>query len=374
MSSRACLAGALACLLLAPASRAGWFDRFGPKRESPPPPARTNAPPAATVLPPSPERALYDEVVRALVQRYADPSLVSQPRLAQASLEGLLASLGPSARLLDKTNAAPPQAELPPVGSIAVLDPWLGHLRLARVVPNSGRLLRAEVERQRKDEHIQGFILDLRFASGTAWAEVPALAAAFVPGSRVVMSIARGSATESFETPPGDTPPPIPLVVLVNHATSEAAEALAAVLQDQRRAVILGNAPTAGNAFETADVPLANGQVLRLATGKFILPGSGPFFLRGVKPDVTVALDPKIEQSLFAEPFRAPEPHGDPRYYSEAILTGRETAPPIRDPKAPKPKNEPASNRDLVLLQAMDLLKSLRALNLDPPTSPSATP
>ncbi|MFZ4694853.1 MAG: S41 family peptidase [Verrucomicrobiia bacterium] len=373
MSSRACLAGALACLLLAPATHAGWFERFQARRD-PPPPTPTNAVPPVAVVPVSPERVLYDEIVAALVQHYADPTLISSPRLAQTALRGLLASLDPSVRLLDKTNASPPRADSSPLGAITVLDPWIGHARLARVVPDSGRLLRAEVERQRKDEHIQGFILDLRFASGTAWAEVPALAAAFVPGGRVVMSVARGSATEPFETPSGNAPTLIPLVVLVNHATSGAAEALAAVLQDQRRAVVLGNASTAGDAFETVDVPLANGQILRFATGKFILPGSGPFFLRGVKPDVAVALDPKLEQSLFAEPFRAPDPPRDPRYYSEAILTGRDLAPPIRDPKTPKPKNAPASNRDLVLLQAMDLLKSLNALNLDPPASPTGTP
>jgi C-terminal processing protease CtpA/Prc len=372
MSPRPCLALVALGLALAPVARAGWFDRFSAKPPPAPPPARTNAPPAAAPLPPTPEGALYDEVVRALAQRYADPALVSRSRLSQAALQGLLASLGPSARLLDKTNAAPARAEPALLTSVAVLDPFLGHARLGRVGPDAGRQLRAEVERLRKDEHVQGFILDLRFASGSAWGELPSLAAAFVPGGRVVLSVTRGGTPEALEVPQGPPPSDLPLVVLVNRATAGAAEALAAILQDQRRAVVLGNSPTAGDAFETADVPLANGQVLRLATGKFVLPRSGPLFLRGIKPDVLVALDPKVEESVFAQPFRAPEPQAEPRYYSEAILTGREVAPAIRDPKAPKPREEPATNRDLVLLHAMDLLRSVHCLNLDSPPRPPA--
>lgn len=370
MSLHACLTVALACLTLAGPARAGWFDRFFSKREPPP---RGDAAPSAPSFAPSPESALYEEVVRALSQRYADPALVAPPRLAQDALQGLLASLGPSARLLNKTNAVPPRAGSPALGDVAALTPFLGYARLKQVAPGASRLLRTEVERLRKNEHIQGFILDLRFASGTAWEEVPALAAVFVPGGRLLLRVSRGAASESIETPRDDAPVEIPLVALVNRATSGAAELLAATLQDQRRAVLLGNAASAGDAFETADIPLADGRILRLATGKFVLPHSGPFFLRGAQPDVVVSLDPKVEREVFAQPFREPEPRVEPRYASEAILTGREIAPPIRDSKTAQPEKEPATNRDLVLLQAMDLLRSVHALNLSSPAAPTAS-
>lgn len=371
MPLRAFLAVALAGLTLADPARAGWFDRFLPKREPPPAPNHRAAPPAPTFAPSS-EAALYEEVVRVLTQRYADPALVAPANLAHDALQGLLAALGPSACLLDKTNAAPPRVESPVLGEVAVLTPFLGYARLKRVAPGAGRLLRAEMERLSRNEHIQGFILDLRFASGTAWEEVPALAAVFVPGGRVILRVARGATSEPMETSRDEAPVDIPLVALVNRATSGAAELLAATLQDQRRAILLGNAASAGNAFETAEVPLADGRILRLATGKFILPNAGPFFLRGAQPDVVVPLDPTVEQEVFAQPFREPEPYVEPRYSSEAILTGREVAPPIRDPKTAKPAKEPPTNRDRVLLQAMDLLRSVHALNLGasaPPTS-----
>ena len=370
MAFRARFVLAAACLILAASARAGWFDRFRAPKTSPPP--KSNAVPASAALPSAPETALYDEVVDALTQRYADPSLVSRSRVAQDALQGLLASLGPSARLLDKTNAVPVRATSASLGATAVLDPFLGYVRLACVAPGAGRLLRAEIERQLKDEHIQGFLLDLRFASGAAWAELPDLAGVFLPGGRVAVRVARGAVTETIETPRSGAPVDVPLVVLVNRATSGVAELLAAVLQDQHRAVVFGSAPSAGDAFETSDVSLANGKILRLASGKFILPEAGPFFLRGVKPDVTIAFDAKIEQDIFAQPFRAPEIPAEPRYYSEAILTGREVAPPVRDPKAAKPKDEPAIQCDLVLLQAMDLLTSIHALHLAPPPPPAA--
>ena len=157
----------------------------------------------------------------------------------------------------------------------------------------------------------------------------------------------------------------IPLVILVNHETKEAAEVLAAVLQDQKRAVIIGNSPTAGQAFETSDVKLSNGQILRLATGKISLTRSGNFFLKGVPLDIMIPFDPKLEKEIYFKPFQPPEIRSEARMYSEAILTGRENPPPIpTKDKNKKEAVEPASNGDSVLLRAMDLLKSIQALGL----------
>ena len=69
MPSRACLAAALACALIAPPARAGWSEWFGAKRAPPPSPSPTNAPSATAALPTTPEGALYEEVLRALSQR-----------------------------------------------------------------------------------------------------------------------------------------------------------------------------------------------------------------------------------------------------------------------------------------------------------------
>ncbi len=79
----------------------------------------------------------------------------------------------------------------------------------------------------------------------------------------------------------------VPLAVWTNFGTQGAAEIVAAVLQDQKRAKIVGN-PTPGLAAKVETVPLKDGSTLLLTTGVFTLSSGKKVWGQGVKPEAGV--------------------------------------------------------------------------------------
>ncbi len=309
-------------------------------------------------------KQFYQDIIRALSERYADPAVLKTRKIDQAAVQGMLESLAGSARILtpDMVVAKPASSKRPAINSMSTINPFIGYLRLERIEKDTATQLETEVQKLLKEQHVMGIILDLRFASGSNYAQVPDLASVFLAQPKPLFTIQRGSTSQNFTSTPPTSPTDTPMVVLVNHDTREAAETLAAVLQDQGRALVIGNSMTAGQAFETSDIKLSNGQILRLATGKISLAKGGSFFLKGTQPNVSVTFDSKAEKEIFELPFEPPDQHDTIRFYSEAILTGRNTAPKYTKEKKDPP--DPSSNRDLVLLRAIDLIKTIYALDL----------
>ncbi len=75
----------------------------------------------------------------------------------------------------------------------------------------------------------------------------------------------------------------LPTVVLVDHGTEGAAEIVAAALQDNRRARIIGH-PTLGRGWITTPFTLKDGARVNLTTATILRPSGQP--LTGVVPDV----------------------------------------------------------------------------------------
>jgi hypothetical protein len=187
-------------------------------------------------------------------------------------------------------------------------------------------------------------VVDLRFASGDAYANV---------GESVDLLV----------------PKKTPLIVLVNAGTRGAAEVLAAELR-AGGALLLGN-PTAGLAMTTEDFPLANGQHLRLATTPVKLNGAE---MAQLQPDIPVKLALEDERALMDNPYGPAGPAGADTnnltplldHTTEADLVRQkrkesdEFAPAKANPEPPA-QTDPARPvlRDPVLARAVDLAKGL---------------
>jgi hypothetical protein len=321
-------------------------------------------PPPAALPPPLP-KSLQDEIVQVLQSKYVDSSALSIKELNQAAAQGILSSLNHSVQLVDTPLAVSGTSDTPSLNSVSVLDSSIGYLRINRIEKKTVSELKESIQDLQSKKKIESLILDLRYTKGTDFSSVANIASLFLPEESQkapLFVIQRGKSSQKY-TATSESLTNVPLVVLINEGTKEAAEVLAAVLQDQRRGMVIGNSPTAGLAFETSDVTLSNGQILRLATGKVNLAHQGSVFLTGTKPDVLISFDKKLEKEIYEKPFQAPLFRPEVRYYSEAILTGRELAPPISKDKN-KTNSEPHTNQDLVLIRAIDLLKTINALGL----------
>ncbi len=142
-----------------------------------------------------------------------------------------------------------------------------------------------------RDEPIEGLILDLRASNQGAPAVVIGTLQAFVEGEVGEFHSRLGN--EPIDIEPNDLAERyagIPLVVLVDEETEADAEQLAAILQDQGRATIVGT-QTSGKTHGTTSIDFADGSLLQIVSFGFQLPGGETLEGVGVTPDVAVEAD-----------------------------------------------------------------------------------
>jgi hypothetical protein len=352
---------------------------------------------------------IEDELLDLLSKNFVGKELISREQLHQAAVLGVLKHLGHAAEIEPAplpaqasstgdamkepsgTNASPtiiskevsPKSSDPAtlktepnvVGRAAdFIQDQVLFLRLGHSL-DRGSLdwMRKKVEE--KGAAVSGIVVDLRYTEGRDLEHAAEAADYFIAEARPLLTLVTLNGEEIIESKPSSlVTSSIPLTLLVNSSTSGSAEVLASVLQQTGRAIIVGNAPTAGRNYETTAYTLGDGRILKLATARVKLPGreEHEFFQTPTKPDVITSLSPDLERKIWRAPFQPPEVVKTVRYYSEAILTGKEQAPPLSDRKK-KTGNEKASlsNQDVTLLTALDILKSIRVLEVAPsPVSP----
>lgn len=344
--------------------------------KTPPAVVHTNPAPAvppqeiksAAAVAVSPKTQL-DRLTKILNENYADAELLKAKDIQHAAIQGIIDSLEGSVKLVttnETTIAGLDSAAISSVTNIASVDDSTGYVKLNSINPESITALGSAIGKLVEKDHITDLIVDLRYSSSTNFTDVAEISSLFLKKEEPLYKISRNGKIEEFKATPKGTPYQMPMVLLVNHDTKGAFELFASVLQDKGRAVIVGNSETARQIYQTADIMFDQGNTLQVATAKVILASGKDLFLKPVVPDVTTHLAPKVERDIFSKPFQKPHVEQQIRFFSEAILTGKETAPPVSKGKKKNNNSGPASNRDLTLLTAIDVLRSVRALGLNP--------
>jgi hypothetical protein len=146
---------------------------------------------------------------------------------------------------------------------------------------------------------LKGVVLDLRFASGTDYAAAAQAADCFIGTEMPLLTWGETTVKSSAKLDPIS----LPVVVLINHNTVGAAEALAAILRHTSVGLLIGST-TAGQATLFKEFTLSNGQHLRIATGAIRLGGDKPLPPQGLTPDIQVAVPPADERAFFADAYK----------------------------------------------------------------------
>lgn len=135
-----------------------------------------------------------------------------------------------------------------------------------------------------------GVVLDLRNDARGTLAGALAVSRMFLEAGQAVGVIRHHAPARSEELQVAEPGPyrGMPLVVLVNEGTAGVAETVAGALQDWGRAVVVGARTFGLGASETL-IPLSDGSVIRLATGRAFTPRGRPIDGAGIAPDVAVA-------------------------------------------------------------------------------------
>jgi Peptidase family S41 len=322
------------------------------------------------------------QVIDLLKSHYVDHDKLDQKLLNDATVGGLLRTLGHGAQILTadeaKSNAAlVVEAAIntnEPLARAEVIDPDIGYIRVGDVTENTVSAIDAELKAF-ADSKVEGYVLDLRFADGTNYAAAAEIASRFVGPSQelFIVKSAEGipQTFRAVETPHGIALDlgEAPLIVLVNNRTRGSAETLAAVLRAQDRVILVGN-KTVGSAVAWEDIKLDAGRVLRVATAKVELPKGPEIFPDGLTPDIPVKIDTKEEQDTVLHAATNMTLTVSLRPREHKIMSEAELVKAFRGEAVStngvtgsgEDEGEIQKVHDVVLQRAVDILKGIRVL------------
>ncbi|MBV8972580.1 MAG: S41 family peptidase [Sphingomonadaceae bacterium] len=179
----------------------------------------------------------------------------------------------------------------------------VGVIRIASFSKQTGPMTRvaiAGIEKQLGPK-LAGFVLDLRSNPGGLLDQSIEVSDAFLDHGEVVSQRGRTkNDIERYYAKGGDLTGGKPLVVLIDEGSASAAEIVAGALQDQRRAVVVGQRSFGKGSVQTL-IPLSADTALRLTTARYYTPSGRSVQENGIEPDIVV---PQLTDPLAADASR----------------------------------------------------------------------
>ncbi len=169
-----------------------------------------------------------------------------------------------------------------------LIENEIGYLRLRAFNENSDDQLKKEISKLQKNKNLSGYIFDLRNNPGGLLSQAVTISDFFLNDGEIVSTKGRRSReNRKFFANKGDKINGKPLIVLINNGSASASEIVAGALQDQKRAILLGER-TFGKGSVQSIMPLKNRGAIRLTISKYYLPSGKSISEIGVSPDIIV--------------------------------------------------------------------------------------
>jgi carboxyl-terminal processing protease len=190
-------------------------------------------------------------------------------------------SLNPVSANLDKQSGIP-----------------IGYIRLNQFSANAATEISRAVDKLEK-QGADGYILDLRNNPGGLLQAGIEIARLWLDRGTIVYTVNREGAMGSFDSATSALTQD-PLVVLVNQGTASASEILAGALQDNDRAILVGE-KTFGKGLIQSLFELPDGAGLAITVAKYETPAHKDINKLGIVPDEVVSQDPITYAQLGTE-------------------------------------------------------------------------
>jgi len=138
---------------------------------------------------------------------------------------------------------------------------------------------------------LSGLVLDLRKNPGGSLDEAVALSDLFLTDGQIVSQRGRNPRDsvyyEAESVYRGDAAEGLPMIVLIDAGSASASEIVAGALQDQRRALIMGERSFGKGSVQTL-LPLTRDSALKLTTARYYTPSGRSVQEGGIEPDIAV--------------------------------------------------------------------------------------
>ena len=165
-----------------------------------------------------------------------------------------------------------------------------GHLRLGAFAAGAATALRKEI-RGLERGGAAGLVLDLRENPGGLLHQAVAVSSLFLDRGVVVSLVGAHNPREVYRAA-GGVATRLPLVVLVDRYSASSSEIVAAALNDNQRATLVGER-TFGKALVQSLDPLDNGAALEITIARYTTPAGRNISGVGVVPTVHAVDDPR---------------------------------------------------------------------------------
>jgi carboxyl-terminal processing protease len=169
------------------------------------------------------------------------------------------------------------------------LEEGYGYIRITSFQAKTGENVVDAINELKKDRDLKGLVLDLRNNPGGVLNAAVSVSDAFLESGLVVYTDGRiEDAKMKFNATPGDILKGAPIVVLINAGSASASEIVAGALQDQKRAIIMGE-KTFGKGSVQTILPTSNGGAVKLTTARYYTPSGRSIQAEGIVPDVAIS-------------------------------------------------------------------------------------
>jgi len=169
-----------------------------------------------------------------------------------------------------------------------ILENNIGYIRLTSFNENSSNQIKKQVEKLKKNESINAFILDLRNNPGGLLSQAITISDFFLDNGEIVSTKSRKkSENRKWFAKKGDITNGKTLLVMINYGSASASEIVAGALKDHKRAIILGE-NSYGKGSVQSIIPLKNKGAIRLTVAKYYLPSGKSISEVGVRPDIEI--------------------------------------------------------------------------------------
>jgi len=187
----------------------------------------------------------------------------------------------------------------------------VGYIRLNQFSANAATEMRNAIKDLEKKQ-VSGYILDLRNNPGGLLLASVEIAQMWLEDG-VIVSTKNRQGKQDIERSNHRPLTNKPLVVLVNDGSASASEILSGALQDNKRAVLVGE-KTFGKGLVQSVRSLGDGSGLAVTIAKYFTPNGRDINHAGIAPNVVVSLTDKEKQALFLRNRDKVGTPSDPQY------------------------------------------------------------
>ena len=199
---------------------------------------------------------------------------------------------------------------VPPGGALRDADgnvvEAIGYIQIREFSPKTAQELDAAV-RDVVSQGAQGIILDVRRNLGGSLSATISSADLFLDTGTIVIQRESDGEETAFVARQGQAAPGVPIVILMDRFSASASEILAAALQENGRAILIGET-TFGKGTVNSPRELSDGGALFVTIAQWLTPSGILIDKVGIRPDIEVLpTDEEIDMRLDVQLFRAIE-------------------------------------------------------------------